>query len=142
MSEGPAFRTFHILKVPEGRPLGRCSGIRSGAGGAATTMILDQLRGTRESVMRGKLGFACLCTLYSTGVTAFFVAHRPDQYCFAPPVHNWAYRLLQVCLLAEACAAALALVGLLIDKDKIFAIVTLVSFPLILIADGLAMGCN
>jgi hypothetical protein len=105
-------------------------------------MILDQLDGIPDSVRRGRIGFATFCALCLTGAIAFILAQRPEQYCFAPPVHNWAFKVIRACLLAEACVTAVAFLGLFIDKKRLFACLTLALFFPILIADGLAMGCN
>ena len=105
-------------------------------------MILDQLDGVPDSIRHGKTGFASFALLLAAGMTAFILAQRADQYCFLPPVHNWAFESIRVCLLAELCGVVIGLFGLSLDKQKLFSILTLGLFLPLLIADALAMGCN
>ena len=105
-------------------------------------MILDQLDGVPNSIREGKTGFAGLFVLLSAGCIAFVLAQRADQYCFLPPVHNWAFKSIRVCLLAELCGIVIGLLGLFLDKQKLLSILTLGLFLPVLIADALAMGCN
>jgi hypothetical protein len=105
-------------------------------------MILDQLDGILLEIRRGRIGFASFCALCLAGSIAFILAHRPDQYCFAPAVHNWAYKLIRVCFLVELGATVIAFFGLFLDKDKLYAVLTLALFLPVFIAGGLAMGCN
>jgi hypothetical protein len=105
-------------------------------------MILDQLDGIPDSVRCGRIGFASFCALSLAGAIAFIVAQRPDQYCFGPPVHNWADKLIQLCLLVELVGTVIAVFGLFLDKEKLFAVLTLAFFLPVFFVDGLARGCN
>lgn len=105
-------------------------------------LILDPLDGIPDSVRSGRIGFVGFFALCLAGAIAYVLAQRPDQYCFAPPVHNWAFQLIRVCLLVELCGAVTGVVGMFFDKKRLFAVLAPGLFLPILIVDGLAMGCN
>ena len=95
-----------------------------------------------KEVRSGRVGFSSFCLLCITAVCLVSFAHRPEMYCFEPNVDNWARHYLRACLLVEVGSVLIALGALMIDKARLFAMLTLASFPLFLIIEALAMGCN
>lgn len=104
-------------------------------------IIIDQLDGVPDSVRHGKIGFVCLCVLFLAGFIAFVLCQLPDQYCFAPPAHNWVAKTINWCLLIEAIASAIGFIALFIDRRKLCACLALGLFFPVFFVDALAKGC-
>jgi hypothetical protein len=86
------------------------------------------------------LGSFCLLGLATLG--SILIGLRPDQYCFGPPVHNWAWQLGRGFLLAEFVSVPVAFFALFVDQRKVFASLTLALFVPGLLLTALARGCN
>ena len=95
-----------------------------------------------ERLMSAKVGMASLVLLAVAGVAAILLGSREDQYCFGPPIHNWAWQLNRLCLLAVLISPIVAVAALRFDSRKLLAILTLSLFVPVLLVDALAAGCN
>lgn len=104
-------------------------------------IIIDQLDVVPDSIRDGKIGFACLCVLCLAGFIAFVLGQQPDQYCFAPPAHNWVSKTINVCLIIEAAASGIGFIALFIDRRKLCACLALGLFFPVVLVDALAGGC-
>jgi hypothetical protein len=89
-----------------------------------------------------RIGLLSFCLLIIAAFISILLGVRQDQYCFGPPIHNWAWHLDRICLFAEITAIPLAIIALFVDKKKLFAVLTLSCLVPLLIIDGLAHGCN
>jgi hypothetical protein len=89
-----------------------------------------------------RIGLPSFCLLLVAAFVSILLGARQDQYCFGPPLHNWAWRFDRICLFAEIATIPLAIVVLFVDRKKLFAVITLSCFVPLLIIDGLAHGCN
>ena len=91
--------------------------------------------------MKSKLGGTSLFCLIVGFVPSFLLGRREDQYCFGPPVHNWAWQILRVSLLVMLLSGVGAFVGLFADHRKWLAgLAFFLWWPLILLV-ALASGC-
>jgi hypothetical protein len=71
----------------------------------------------------------------------FLLNRRPDQYCFGPPVHNWAWQWSRVFFFAMLLSIVGAIVGLKRDERKLFAVVVIFLWLPLMTLVGLASGC-
>lgn len=95
-----------------------------------------------ERLMPAKIGLVSLGLLAAAGLGAMLLGSREDQYCFGPPVHNWAWQLQCLCLLAVLASPFLAMAALRFEARKLFAVLTIALFVPVLLVDALTAGCN
>jgi len=95
-----------------------------------------------ERLMSARIGLASLGMLAVAGVGAMMLGAREDQYCFGPPIRNWAWQLQRFCLLAVLVSPLVAIAALRFEARKLFAVLTISLFIPVLLIDALAAGCN
>jgi hypothetical protein len=93
-------------------------------------------------IKSNRIGLPSFGLLMTAALVSILLGARQDQYCFGPPIHNWAWHFDRICLFAEIAAIPLAIIALFVDKKKLFAVLTLFCLIPLLIIDGLAHGCN
>lgn len=90
---------------------------------------------------RSRIGLVSLCVLVVAFLPDFILNHRADQYCFGPPIHNWAWQWSRLFLFTMLLSLVGAIAGLIADKRKSFAVIALLLwFPLMILV-ALASGC-
>jgi hypothetical protein len=81
--------------------------------------------------MNSRIGAISLCILLCSFVPAFLIGKHQVQYCFAPNGHNWVWWLGQFFTAVTLLSVLGAIAGLIWNKRKGIALITLVLwFPL------------
>jgi len=89
-----------------------------------------------------RLGLAAFVVLWIGFGLDFWIGGRDDQYCFGPPVNNWAWHTGQFAFALMLLSVVAAIVALIRSDRKPFAAATLFLFLPLLLLDALRMGCN
>ena len=90
---------------------------------------------------RSRIGLASLCILVVAFFPEFILSRRADQYCFGPPVHNWAWQFNRVLGFAMLLSIVGAIAGLIADERKSFAVIALLLWLPLTMLVALASGC-
>ena len=98
-------------------------------------------RGFKTNILAARFGISALCLLLIGFWVDFAVGGREDQYCFGPPVHNWAWHCGQISFFTMLVSVVLSVIALRIDQRKRYAVITLLCFMPLLLLDTIHEGC-